>query len=315
MCIESMIPTYHYSVSSPMSLDLNEDHTHQLFSTNRQDPSSSSSLSNSIIFNPDLHQGGSSYSESEQLQSNHKEAEKIIPTSGSWDHPAAEKDENRSDVKVRIIRKKEDGYENVQSEDSSMKWIPSKKRMMWRMMVSDQMGFDIADISKHKYEEKNPPLSPLGADNSTNSSSNHSNIIVRVCADCHTAKTPLWRSGPKGPKSLCNACGIRQRKARQAAIANGMVLVEGHVKKGSKLQSKRVKKSKSTHQCASQLKKKSKLGTKARGGRKRFEDLSKNLALQQVFPQDEKEAAILLMALSYGLLHGFPSDQCLHLSD
>ena len=32
--------------------------------------------------------------------------------------------------------------------------------------------------------------------------------------------------------------------------------------------------------------------------------LSKSSAYQQVFPQDEKEAAILLMALSYGIVHG-----------
>lgn len=32
--------------------------------------------------------------------------------------------------------------------------------------------------------------------------------------------------------------------------------------------------------------------------------LSQNSAFQRVFPQDEKEAAILLMALSYGLVHG-----------
>lgn len=32
--------------------------------------------------------------------------------------------------------------------------------------------------------------------------------------------------------------------------------------------------------------------------------LSKSSAYQQVFPQDEKEAAILLMALSYGMVHG-----------
>ncbi|GJN19361.1 hypothetical protein PR202_gb06630 [Eleusine coracana subsp. coracana] len=43
--------------------------------------------------------------------------------------------------------------------------------------------------------------------------------IVRVCSDCNTTKTPLWRSGPCGPKSLCNACGIRQRKARRAMAA------------------------------------------------------------------------------------------------
>ncbi|KAI5658614.1 hypothetical protein M9H77_27407 [Catharanthus roseus] len=37
---------------------------------------------------------------------------------------------------------------------------------------------------------------------------------LKFCVDCKTTKTPLWRSGPAGPKSLCNACGIRQRKRR-----------------------------------------------------------------------------------------------------
>lgn len=36
----------------------------------------------------------------------------------------------------------------------------------------------------------------------------------KFCADCKTTKTPLWRGGPSGPKSLCNACGIRYRKRR-----------------------------------------------------------------------------------------------------
>ncbi|CAM0910210.1 unnamed protein product [Alopecurus aequalis] len=44
--------------------------------------------------------------------------------------------------------------------------------------------------------------------------------IIRTCSDCNTTKTPLWRSGPCGPKSLCNACGIRQRKARRAMMAS-----------------------------------------------------------------------------------------------
>ncbi|KAI4369373.1 hypothetical protein MLD38_017817 [Melastoma candidum] len=41
----------------------------------------------------------------------------------------------------------------------------------------------------------------------------------RFCADCNTTKTPLWRVGPSGPKSLCNACGIRYRKKRFACSA------------------------------------------------------------------------------------------------
>ncbi|KAK6913732.1 Zinc finger, GATA-type [Dillenia turbinata] len=39
--------------------------------------------------------------------------------------------------------------------------------------------------------------------------------VKKTCADCGTSKTPLWRSGPAGPKSLCNACGIRSRKKRR----------------------------------------------------------------------------------------------------
>ncbi|CAI7776594.1 unnamed protein product, partial [Closterium sp. NIES-54] len=41
-----------------------------------------------------------------------------------------------------------------------------------------------------------------------------SNGIVKTCAHCGTSKTPLWRNGPPGPKSLCNACGIRFNKIR-----------------------------------------------------------------------------------------------------
>ncbi|PKA64580.1 GATA transcription factor 23 [Apostasia shenzhenica] len=38
----------------------------------------------------------------------------------------------------------------------------------------------------------------------------------RACSDCRTKNTPLWRSGPAGPRSLCNACGIRYRKRRKS---------------------------------------------------------------------------------------------------
>ncbi|CAI5472390.1 unnamed protein product [Closterium sp. Yama58-4] len=41
-----------------------------------------------------------------------------------------------------------------------------------------------------------------------------SNGIAKTCAHCGTSKTPLWRNGPPGPKSLCNACGIRFNKIR-----------------------------------------------------------------------------------------------------
>lgn len=37
---------------------------------------------------------------------------------------------------------------------------------------------------------------------------------VRKCLHCATDKTPQWRTGPMGPKTLCNACGVRYKSGR-----------------------------------------------------------------------------------------------------
>ncbi|VFQ82739.1 unnamed protein product [Cuscuta campestris] len=44
-------------------------------------------------------------------------------------------------------------------------------------------------------------------------------LATRRCANCDTTSTPLWRNGPRGPKSLCNACGIRFKKEEKRAAA------------------------------------------------------------------------------------------------
>ncbi|KAL3650796.1 hypothetical protein CASFOL_007199 [Castilleja foliolosa] len=36
----------------------------------------------------------------------------------------------------------------------------------------------------------------------------------RRCFHCATDKTPQWRTGPMGPKTLCNACGVRYKSGR-----------------------------------------------------------------------------------------------------
>ncbi|KAL6583244.1 hypothetical protein OROMI_005322 [Orobanche minor] len=36
----------------------------------------------------------------------------------------------------------------------------------------------------------------------------------RRCAHCGITKTPQWRAGPLGPKTLCNACGVRHKSGR-----------------------------------------------------------------------------------------------------
>ncbi|KAI0491575.1 hypothetical protein KFK09_025835 [Dendrobium nobile] len=36
----------------------------------------------------------------------------------------------------------------------------------------------------------------------------------RKCLHCAAEKTPQWRTGPMGPKTLCNACGVRFKSGR-----------------------------------------------------------------------------------------------------
>ena len=44
-----------------------------------------------------------------------------------------------------------------------------------------------------------------------------------VCSDCGTLDSPEWRKGPKGPKTLCNACGLRwaKKEKKRTGIDDG----------------------------------------------------------------------------------------------
>ncbi|KAL6566771.1 hypothetical protein OROMI_015175 [Orobanche minor] len=42
----------------------------------------------------------------------------------------------------------------------------------------------------------------------------HRPPVTKKCTHCEVTKTPQWREGPLGPKTLCNACGVRYRSGR-----------------------------------------------------------------------------------------------------
>jgi PAS domain S-box-containing protein len=42
-----------------------------------------------------------------------------------------------------------------------------------------------------------------------------------VCTDCGTLDSPEWRRGPSGPKTLCNACGLRWAKKEKKRSGPG----------------------------------------------------------------------------------------------
>ena len=54
-----------------------------------------------------------------------------------------------------------------------------------------------------------------GASNTSNTGNGE-----RICQNCRTTRTPLWRRSPLGPKTLCNACGVRMKKGRLIFIAS-----------------------------------------------------------------------------------------------
>ncbi|KAI9691382.1 MAG: blue light receptor [Bogoriella megaspora] len=52
-----------------------------------------------------------------------------------------------------------------------------------------------------------------------------------VCTDCGTLDSPEWRKGPAGPKTLCNACGLRwakKEKKRQGVPSGPPGSTPGH---------------------------------------------------------------------------------------
>ncbi|KAI4304687.1 hypothetical protein MLD38_040163 [Melastoma candidum] len=65
-------------------------------------------------------------------------------------------------------------------------------------------------LGKTKDEEMDPSL--LQAKIECFPTSDQSS--VRRCTHCAVTSTPQWREGPLGPKTLCNACGVRYRSGR-----------------------------------------------------------------------------------------------------
>ncbi|ESR64076.1 GATA transcription factor 21 [Citrus sinensis] len=219
------------------------------------------------------------------------------------------------------IRRREVG-EGSTSDNSSYTSSSSGESMSSKMRLANKI-INSSSVSTGTHDESVKVAEKLlhEHDNievhyfTTNSS--NSNNTVRICSDCNTTTTPLWRSGPRGPKSLCNACGIRQRKARkamQAAAESGTTTAKDNSSFSKiKLQNNMEKKPRTSHVAQY---KKVQCNTpdpdpphhEYRSQRKLcFKDfalsLSSNSALKQVFPRDVEEAAILLMELSCGFSH------------
>ncbi|GER39477.1 GATA transcription factor [Striga asiatica] len=78
-----------------------------------------------------------------------------------------------------------------------------------------------ARSSRHKRARTNPWPTPLSLftsipkkENFKKTEAEAEKLGVKKCMHCEVTKTPQWREGPLGPKTLCNACGVRYRSGR-----------------------------------------------------------------------------------------------------
>ncbi|GLT93216.1 hypothetical protein SLE2022_110170 [Rubroshorea leprosula] len=79
-----------------------------------------------------------------------------------------------------------------------------------RLQIKIPKQFNPEHKKKKKMKMPNPSLSAASGDGNQNPPSQ----AVRKCMHCEITKTPQWRAGPMGPKTLCNACGVRYKSGR-----------------------------------------------------------------------------------------------------
>ncbi|KAK8568065.1 hypothetical protein V6N13_106007 [Hibiscus sabdariffa] len=92
--------------------------------------------------------------------------------------------------------------------------VPSKARSKrvkpavptWSSTICSGLVNDFTEPPTKKQKKK-----PVAVRGSGLSSVNH---FPRRCSHCQVQKTPQWRTGPLGAKTLCNACGVRYKSGR-----------------------------------------------------------------------------------------------------
>lgn len=125
----------------------------------------------------------------------------------------------KKETRLKLTIKKKDNHPQYPTKGktgtNSLKWISSKVRLMKKKKAI----ITTTDSNKqHVSNDQSSNQSNLEGDHHDylkNISTNQYNIIVnqngyngsndcviRICSDCNTTKTPLWRSGPRGPKVI-----------------------------------------------------------------------------------------------------------------
>ncbi|XP_020232632.1 GATA transcription factor 11 [Cajanus cajan] len=93
--------------------------------------------------------------------------------------------------------------------------LPALRKHQGTTASESDFGTNVAgNLSNKLKRQRKKDLTPLPDDVEMMRSSSLEPAAPRKCMHCEVTKTPQWREGPMGPKTLCNACGVRYRSGR-----------------------------------------------------------------------------------------------------
>lgn len=154
--------------------------------------------------------------------------------SSTYDHMVPKKE-----TRLKLTIRKKDHHEDqtdllhqnpTKPASDSDKWIMSPKmRLIKKTITNNKQPIDHTNNNNNNHNKNNhyplnhntnfeedhdedlKKVSTRTITTTTTTTANRYNIInengygsnngvIRVCSDCNTTKTPLWRSGPRGPK-------------------------------------------------------------------------------------------------------------------
>ncbi|XP_026425160.1 GATA transcription factor 8-like isoform X2 [Papaver somniferum] len=107
---------------------------------------------------------------------------------------------------------------NVQNLSVSNSYLSSESENYAESHPPYIPNYDGTEQKKKKKKKKLTPSLPSYSsdldDSLQQQQQQQPGVAVRKCLHCEITKTPQWRAGPMGPKTLCNACGVRYKSGR-----------------------------------------------------------------------------------------------------
>ncbi|KAK7290615.1 hypothetical protein RIF29_05164 [Crotalaria pallida] len=110
-----------------------------------------------------------------------------------------------ADSELIVTKQNKDEDEDEDNDDEQEEGVTKDGEvvMMEKGIVMRKESFGFEELSEADY-----------VSNNNNNNNGQHNPVPRRCTHCLSQRTPQWRAGPLGPKTLCNACGVRYKSGR-----------------------------------------------------------------------------------------------------